>query len=146
MKVAINGIGIAGPAIAYWLKELGHEPVLFEKASALRAGGYLIDFWGHGYTIAERMGILPRLRARGYRMRRMRMVDHRGREVAHVDLAPMREALHGRFVSIARADLANALFGACDRIPARFGVSITGLESNGVGTIATLSDGARENG
>jgi 2-polyprenyl-6-methoxyphenol hydroxylase-like FAD-dependent oxidoreductase len=144
VKVAINGIGVAGPALAYWLKELGHDSVLFEKAPAPRAGGYLLDFWGHGYTIAERMGILGSLRARGYQMRRMRMVDRHGREVAHVDLAPMREVLQGRFISIARADLANALFGACDGIPARFGVSITGLESDGVGAIATLSDGARE--
>ena len=57
MRVAINGIGVAGPALAYWLREFGHEPVLFEKAPALRTGGYLIDFWGLGYEIAERMGL-----------------------------------------------------------------------------------------
>ncbi|HEY2816295.1 MAG TPA: FAD-binding domain [Casimicrobiaceae bacterium] len=144
MKVAINGIGIAGPAVAYWLKRLGHEPTLFEKATALRTGGYLIDFWGLGYTIAERMGILAGVRARGYDIQRMRMVDHRGREKAQIDLTPMREALHGRFVSIARADLAAALFGACDGIPARFGVSIVGIEANRAGAVATLSDGTRE--
>lgn len=144
MKVAINGIGVAGPAVAYWLRRLGHETVLFEKATALRTGGYLIDFWGLGYAIAERMGILASLRARGYEMQRMRMVDRHGREEAHVDLSPMREALHGRFVSIARSDLARALFRACDGIPARFGVSIVGIEGNGAGSIVTLSDGTRE--
>ncbi len=144
MKVAINGIGIAGPAVAYWLRRLGHEPVLFEKATALRSGGYLIDFWGLGYAIAERMGILAGLRARGYEMQRMRMVDRRGREEGHVDLSPMREALNGRFVSIARSDVARALFGACDGIPAHFGVSIVGIEANGAGSLVTLSDGTRE--
>ena len=144
MKVAINGIGVAGPALAYWLRRWGHEPVLFEKATALRTGGYLIDFWGFGYTIAERMGILAGLRARGYEMQRMRMVDRHGREKVHVDLSPMRDALRGRFVSIARSDLARALFEACDGIPARFGVSIVGIEGDDVGSVVTLSDGTRE--
>ncbi|HVV46361.1 MAG TPA: FAD-binding domain [Bryobacteraceae bacterium] len=144
MKIAINGIGVAGPALAYWLKRLGHEPVMFERAPALRTGGYLIDFWGLGYTIAERMGILETLRARSYEMQRMRMVDRRGRDEAHVDLAPMREALNGRFISIARSDLATALFGACHDIPARFGTSIVGLQRNGSGVTATLSDGSSE--
>ncbi len=144
MKVAINGIGVAGPALAYWLRRLGHEPVLFEKATALRTAGYLVDFWGLGYALAEQMGILASLRARGYEMQRMRMVDRHGREEAHVDLAPMREALDGRFISIARSDLAGALFDACDGIPARFGVSIVGIEGSAVGSLVTLSDGTRE--
>lgn len=144
MKVAINGTGVAGPALAYWLRRLGHEPVLFEKAAALRTGGYLIDFWGLGYTIAERMGILASLRARGYEMQRMRMVDGHGHREAHLELSPMREALHGRFISIARSDLARALFDACDGIPARFGVSIVGIASDGAGAVVTLSDGTRE--
>ena len=57
MRVAINGAGVEGPTLAYWLRRFGHEPVLFEKAPRLRMGGYLIDFWGLGYDIAERMGL-----------------------------------------------------------------------------------------
>ena len=59
MRVAINGMGIAGPTLAYWLRRWGHDPVLFERSPAVRSGGYLIDFWGLGYEIADRMGILP---------------------------------------------------------------------------------------
>jgi 2-polyprenyl-6-methoxyphenol hydroxylase-like FAD-dependent oxidoreductase len=122
MRVAINGIGVAGPTLAYWLRESGHEPVLFEKALALRAGGYLIDFWGLGYEIAERMGILPALRERCYVMKRLSMVDSEGREEASMDVTPMREALGGRFISLSRSD--------CDGIPAHFGVSINGIETD----------------
>jgi hypothetical protein len=32
-------------------------PTLVESAPALRTGGYVIDFWGLGYDIAERMGL-----------------------------------------------------------------------------------------
>lgn len=144
MRVAINGIGIAGPTLAYWLKRLGHDPVLFEKAAAFRTGGYLIDFWGLGYTIAERMGILAGLRARGYEMQRMRMVDRVGHEKANVDLSPAREALDGRFISVARSDLSRALFDACDGVPTRFGVSVIGIDGDEAGSVVTLSDGTRE--
>ncbi|HTY41812.1 MAG TPA: FAD-binding domain [Thermoanaerobaculia bacterium] len=144
MRVAINGIGVAGPTLAYWLREWGHEPVLFEKAPALRRGGYLIDFWGLGYEIAERMGLLPSLRDRSYEMERLKMVDGRGREEVAVDLGPMREVLDGRFISLARSDLAASLFGACRGIPARFGVGVTGIEQDDDGIVATLSDGGEE--
>jgi len=144
MRVAINGIGVGGPTLAYWLRRSGHEPVLFEKAPALRTGGYIIDFWGLGYEIAERMGLVPTLRERCYLMERLSMLDAAGREDAALDVAPMREMLQGRFISLARADLAAALFGACDGIPARFGVSVTAIDQDGDGVVATLSDGRQE--
>lgn len=144
MRVAINGIGVAGPTLAYWLRRFGHEPVLFEKAPALRTGGYLIDFWGLGYEIAERMGLIPILRQRCYEMERMRMVDGDGREEARLDLRPMRELLQGRFISLSRSDLAAALFGACEGVPAHFGVWVSAIEQNSRGVVATLSDGRRE--
>src|SRR3954447_5336143 len=108
IRGAINGMGIAGPTLAYWLRRSGHEPVLFEKAPALRTGGYLIDFWGLGYEIAERMGLIPSLRERAYIMERMRFVDDRGHETAILDLAPMYDTLGGRFMSLARSDLSAA--------------------------------------
>jgi 2-polyprenyl-6-methoxyphenol hydroxylase-like FAD-dependent oxidoreductase len=46
MKFAINGAGIAGPTLAYWLLRYGFEPVLVEQAPSVRSAGYVIDFWG----------------------------------------------------------------------------------------------------
>jgi len=60
MKIAINGCGIGGPTLAYWLTKYGHNPVLFEKAPAPREGGYVIDFWGTGYDVSEKMGFCQR--------------------------------------------------------------------------------------
>lgn len=53
-SVLISGAGIAGPTLAYWLASYGSKPTLLERAPQLREGGYLIDFWGLGYDIAER--------------------------------------------------------------------------------------------
>lgn len=51
-SVLISGIGIAGPALAYWLRRHGYRPTLIEHAPLPRTGGYVIDFWGLGYEIA----------------------------------------------------------------------------------------------
>ena len=90
------------------------------------------------------MGLLPSLRDRSYEMERLKMVDGRGREEVAVELGPMREVLGGRFISLARSDLAASLFGACRGVPTRFGVWVTGIEQDDDGVVATLSDGGKE--
>ena len=77
MRIAINGAGIAGACLAYWLERSGHDVLLIEKAPQFRTGGYGVDFWGVGYTVAERMGILPDVRANGDMFREVRDVDKR---------------------------------------------------------------------
>ena len=144
VRVAINGAGIGGPTLAFWLRQYGHEPVLFEKAHRLRRGGYLVDFWGVGYEIAERMGIMSELRARGYTMESMRLVDGDGRPQAETSLSAMRDVLGGRFLSIARADLSAAVFGACDGVTTHFGVSLAAVAEDRDGVVVTRSDGRLE--
>ena len=79
MRIIINGAGIAGPTLAYWLRKAGHEVLLVEAAPQLRSGGYVIDFGLVGYDIAEKMGLIPRIRELGYQVREMRFVDRHGR-------------------------------------------------------------------
>ena len=86
MRIVINGIGVAGPALGYWLSESGHEVLLVEDAPRLRDGGYIVDFWGSGYDIAERMGLIGDIRALGYQVRKVRFVDRTGRTRGGFDL------------------------------------------------------------
>ena len=128
-SVLIAGAGVAGPTLAYWLKAAGFEPTLVEVAPALREGGYVIDFWGLGYDIAERMGLTAGLDRAGYHIRELRIVDAHGSRVGGFG-ARVIGALSGkRFVTIARSDLSRALFekirGATETI---FGDDILGLE------------------
>ena len=53
-KILICGAGIAGPTMASWLQRYGFEPTLIERAPALREGGYIVDFWGLGFDVAEK--------------------------------------------------------------------------------------------
>ena len=80
MRIVINGAGIAGPTLAYWLRRAGHEVLLVEAAPQLRTGGYVIDFGCVGYDIAEKMGLLPRIKELGYQVKEMRFVDRHGRK------------------------------------------------------------------
>lgn len=78
--VVISGIGIAGPTLAYWLAERGLAPMLVERAPQLRTSGYIIDFWGVGYDIAEKMGLLPEIHREGYDVRELRLVVNLSRQ------------------------------------------------------------------
>jgi 2-polyprenyl-6-methoxyphenol hydroxylase-like FAD-dependent oxidoreductase len=109
-SVLISGIGIAGPTLAYWLKEYGFAPTLVELAPALRAGGYAIDFWGLGYEIAGRMGLLPEIDRVGYHVRELRIVEDRGRRVTGFGTSVFEELTGGRFVTLARSDLSRLIF------------------------------------
>jgi 2-polyprenyl-6-methoxyphenol hydroxylase-like FAD-dependent oxidoreductase len=144
VKVAINGCGVAGPALAWWLRRYGHEPVLFELAPALRTGGYLVDFWGTGYDVAEKMGLLPGLQQDGYIMQHLRTVTARGRTTSSVNVETFRELTGGRYLSIARSALSRRTFEACDGVEARFGTHVVGLEDRADKVAVRLSDGSEE--
>src|SRR5262245_14484185 len=103
MRIAINGAGIAGPTLAYWLTDAGHQVLMVEHAPALRSGGYVIDFWGVGYDIAEKMGLLPRIRALGYQIGEVRIVDQRGRRTGGFMTDVFRRMTNGRFTSLRRS-------------------------------------------
>jgi 2-polyprenyl-6-methoxyphenol hydroxylase-like FAD-dependent oxidoreductase len=130
--VLISGAGIAGPTLAFWLKAGGFEPVLIEHAPTLRTGGYVIDFWGLGYDIAERMGLAQDIHRVGYHMRELRIVGERGERLAGFGTSVFRELTDGRYVTLARSDLSRLLF---DKVRATteviFGNEIVGLEDRG---------------
>ena len=128
-SVLISGAGIAGPTLAFWLNAAGFKTTIVERAPALRAGGYVLDFWGLGYDIAERMGLANKLKRVGYSMREMRIVDARGERIAGFGTRVFRELTGGRFVTLARADLSRLLFETVeDQSEVLFGDEIICLE------------------
>jgi 2-polyprenyl-6-methoxyphenol hydroxylase-like FAD-dependent oxidoreductase len=109
-SVLISGAGIAGPTLAFWLKAAGFEPTLIERAPGLRTGGYVIDFWGLGYDIAERMGLIAEINCTGYHVKELRIVDETGRRRAGFGTKVFAELTGGRFVTLPRSDLSRLLF------------------------------------
>ncbi len=144
MRVAISGCGVAGPTLAWWLRHYGHQPVLIERAPALRRGGYVIDFWGSGYKVADKMGLIPQIRADGYVIERLKSVSAHGRTIASVNAGAIVEIAGGAYVSLARSDLARHIFEACEGIEARFSTSIAAIEERGDKIALGFDDGLSE--
>ena len=145
LRIAINGIGVAGPTLAFWLKKYGFEPVLFERSTALRDGGYVIDFWGVGYGIAEKMGILPALEKHSYHVKTLRMVNDKGETLAETNTQKLTAIAGEPMMSISRSALAAEIFRACDDVETHFGTHITGIEEGDHHITALLSNGTTEN-
>jgi 2-polyprenyl-6-methoxyphenol hydroxylase-like FAD-dependent oxidoreductase len=111
ITVLISGLGVAGPTLAFWLRAAGLRPTLVECARELRSGGYVIDFWGLGYDIAERMGLCDQISRLGYHIREMRIVNERGKRITGFGTSVFRELTGGRYVTIARSALSRLLVG-----------------------------------
>lgn len=134
MRIVINGTGVAGPALAYWLSKAGHEVVLVEVAPQLRTEGYVVDFWGIGYDIAEQMGILGDIRAHGYQVQQVRYVDGAGRRKGGFEVEVLARITRGRFTTVRRSDVSAAIYRALEgKVETIFGDSVAGIDDHGDG-------------
>ena len=132
MRIVINGAGIAGSALAFWLRRLGHEVLLVENAPRLREGGFVVNLWGIGYDAVERMGVLPRLLALQHVGSELRMVDRHGRTRGGYPASVLLKLAKGRMASLARSDIAATLYSALDdQVETLFGDSIRALHDEG---------------
>lgn len=132
--VLISGLGIAGPTLAYWLDRFGFAPTIVERAPAPRAGGYMIDFWGVGFDVADRMGLVPALQDDGYPIDELRLVGRDGRRITSVNARVFAQALGRRFVSLPRGDLAHRIYELiAGKVETIFGDSIADVAQDSTG-------------
>jgi 2-polyprenyl-6-methoxyphenol hydroxylase-like FAD-dependent oxidoreductase len=143
MRVLISGAGVAGPTLAWFLAKHGMEPTLVEQAPALRTGGYIVDFWGAGFEVADRMGIAGELQRLGYTVQEVRVVDTHGRRISGFPAAAFARATGGRFTSLPRGDLAAAVYrAALDRgLETIFGDSIDRIDQRDDCASVTFTSG-----
>ena len=140
--ILISGAGIAGPTLAYWLKRAGFVPTLVEHAPQLRAGGYVVDFWGLGYEIAQRMRLEPDILRTGYRMREMRVVNGAGKRLAGFGTTVFADLTGGRYVTIARSELSRLIYGkSAVGTETIFGAEIVSLAEHADHVAVTLKHG-----
>ncbi len=132
MRIVINGVGIAGPTLAYWLRKAGHEVLLVESAPAnFRSGGYVIDFGMVGYDVAEKMGLIPQILELGYQVKEMRFVDRHGRKRGGMTTDVVRRLLNGRYTSLRRSALAATIYSALNgAVETIFGDSVARIEED----------------
>ncbi len=144
MKVVVCGAGIAGLTLAQRLATHDIDVLLVDKAPGPRPQGYMIDFFGPGYDAAEEMGVLPRIRELGYRVKEFSYRDESGRRRAGMSFAKFAKIVNGRLTSIMRPDLERALR---EHMPEKteicYATSITHVDNRADGVTVTLTDGRR---
>jgi 2-polyprenyl-6-methoxyphenol hydroxylase-like FAD-dependent oxidoreductase len=70
----------------------------------------VIDFWGLGYEIAGKMGLMPGIDAVGYHMQEVRVVNDRGQRLSGFGARVFGELTGGRYITLARSDLSRLIF------------------------------------
>jgi 2-polyprenyl-6-methoxyphenol hydroxylase-like FAD-dependent oxidoreductase len=140
-EVLISGGGIAGTALAYWLRHHGARPTVVERAAAVRAGGYKVDIRGAALTVVDRMGLLPEIRDLRTDVRGGSVVDRSGRRVASMDGDTFGGRVHGD-AELLRGDLNRLLSEAtAGGVEYRFDDSIAALRQTAGGVEATFASG-----
>jgi 2-polyprenyl-6-methoxyphenol hydroxylase-like FAD-dependent oxidoreductase len=136
--ILINGGGIAGPSLAFWLTRQGHAVTIVEQARDLRTGGQAVDFRGPAITVLEKMGLLDLVKAGATEMGPLTLVDGRGKAVGRLPA----EVISGE-VEIHWGTFARILYEAVrDDVNYRFGVRVTALSDDGQRVEVTFSDGS----
>ncbi|HGK6671989.1 tetracycline destructase [Legionella feeleii] len=144
LKILIVGVGIAGPALAYWLRRFGFSPVLIEKSDSIRKGGQALDIRGIATHLAREMGIYDQVCEMRTRIECGRFVDTAG-NVLHEEQGEKFGFRQDDEVEILRGDLVEILMKAIADIPCYFNQSIMSMEQNADNVIVHFKDGKVEN-
>ncbi|QGN34175.1 FAD-dependent monooxygenase [Microlunatus sp. Gsoil 973] len=141
MKVLVSGASIAGPAVAYWLGQQGHEITVVEQASAVRSGGQAVDFKGATHRqVLQRMGIWDGLQAI-----RTAPVDQHIVDAGDRVRAIIPHEFTGGDLEVLRGDLGRLLFDRTkEKAEYLFGDRIESLSVVGDGAEIVFRSGRRE--
>jgi 2-polyprenyl-6-methoxyphenol hydroxylase-like FAD-dependent oxidoreductase len=139
-KALISGAGIAGATAAYWLAKAGFDVTIVEQAADMRSSGSPVDVRGPAVEVAERMGVMARIRAADTCVRAMVFVNSRGHVVGRVD---MRNTwAEPGDVELSRGELAAILRDAVpDDVEFQFGNSVTAVKQDADGVTADFVSG-----
>ena len=141
--VLISGAGIAGPALAFWLRRHGFTPTIVEIAPAPRPGGQTVDLRGISRIVADRMGLLPAVAERQLHERGLEYVRANGRRAAAMPAELLDGAGPVAEIGILRGDLAAILADATTDVEYLYGDSITELDQDPSGVQVTFASGTR---
>ena len=147
MRILIAGAGIAGLTLAFWLEKNGHDCVVIEKAPDIRTEGYMIDFGGTGWDVADRMGLIGELERKQQSITEIQYKDGSGATTAQLSLSTFYKAanVEGKFMVINRRDIVQVLYEAVrEKVDIRFGAALRSICQSDTGVTAAFEDGTEE--
>jgi 2-polyprenyl-6-methoxyphenol hydroxylase-like FAD-dependent oxidoreductase len=145
-KFLISGGGIAGLTLGGLLHEKGWDPIIIERDPALRTEGYMMDFFGTGWDVAERIGIVDSLLTIQYPIDYMEYVDEKGKSIISIPIDRVRKDLDGKYVYLRRSDLEKILYEwlLSLGVSVRFGSSVKTLNDTGSEVHVEFEDGSKD--
>jgi FAD-dependent urate hydroxylase len=123
-RILVVGAGLAGLALARALRRAGFDPEVIERAERWDGGGTGMYLPANGVRALRTLGLEAAVAARAAPIPRQRLLDHRGRLLAEIDLRELWGDV-GACVALPRADLHQVLR---DGVPVRMGRTVTSLE------------------
>jgi 2-polyprenyl-6-methoxyphenol hydroxylase-like FAD-dependent oxidoreductase len=134
------GASVAGPALAFWLHRYGFKVTIVERASAIRSGGYAVDFRGTATHVLDCMGLSKIVKQHDSRAGSIAMVDAQGSIFARLP-----DGVTSGDIEILRGDLVKVLYESTrDDVTYIFDDSIRALRQTGEGVDVTFASGNRD--
>lgn len=115
-NILISSAGIAELTLAYWLRKFNFNPTLIEKRHDLRDEGFMINFYGSGFDVGEKMSIIDRLQAKHYPISELKFVNTQAKIQA---ILPVEKCLVQQLYAIVAKPLLPVLKLPCDRYNGR---------------------------
>lgn len=145
MRVLIAGGGIAGLTLAYWLHHYGMQPVVIERAEQIRHDGYGIDFFGTGYDVAGRMGLIEQLREQQIPFDYVVYVNKANKPIIKLPVELMHTLMYNRYMALMHWTLEETLYQAiANNVEVRFGRSPLAVQQEQGAVSVTFDDGSVE--
>jgi len=141
-RILIVGGGLGGLSLATALHRHGFTPELVERSTEWRATGGGIGVLANGMRILRVLGLDGAVAQAGAVLRRWAFSNSRGEVLCDTDLEELWGDV-GPCIGIERTKLQEALLAGAAAVPARLGISPTGLSQDGDRVIVDFSDGSR---
>jgi 2-polyprenyl-6-methoxyphenol hydroxylase-like FAD-dependent oxidoreductase len=136
-RVLVVGLGISGMATAVSLADAGWTPVLAERNTTRRTGGYFVGLFPAGKDAARELGVLDHLHLRTPGQNRTWALDAAGGRQVSAGFFDQ----PGRPDGVMRGDIEAALWARVDgRIEVRFGTVPEAVHETGDTVTVTLRD------
>jgi FAD-dependent urate hydroxylase len=136
-RILVVGAGLGGLALARALGQAGFAPQVIERASGWEMAGTGMYLPANGVRALRALGLEQAVAARAVEIPRQRLLDHRGRLLAEIDLGELWGDI-GPCLALPRADLHAVLR---DGVPVRLGRTIRSLERLDGPVQVTFDDG-----
>lgn len=141
-KVLIVGAGIAGSAVAFWLKQYGFDPTIIERKARLDQGGYAIDLRGIAVDVAKKMAVYDAICEMRTRIAKGQYVDDAGRIIKEEE-GEIFGFRQDEEVEILRGDLVAILMAQIDEVPCYFNTEISKLTEHNEGIDVVFTNGKK---